>query len=288
MRLAAFAFCGFAIHALLPLRHRLPFFAALSLAGTALVLGMANAAWLVGIGLVLIGICHLPIAAGFAARCWFWQPGPSPCSGPTSAAVPVVGGDLADPGLDVHVPADRLSVRPAARQGTARSRPARWPTSSCCRTCAFRCSRSWTTRRSGATTTTPTRYRIYQRGIDWMVRGVIHLILYRVVYYYLTLAPAEVTGRAELAQYLVANFLLYLRVSGQFHLIVGMLHLFGFHLPETHNRYLLASSFTDFWRRINIYWKDFMMKIFYYPAIFRLKRSGRERPSSSRRCSCSS
>ena len=78
-------------------------------------------------------------------------------------------------------------------------------------------------------------------------------------------------------QYLVANFLLYLRVSGLFHLIVGMLLLFGFSLPETHNRYLLASSFTDFWRRINIYWKDFMQKIFYLPAVFALKKFGTTR-----------
>ena len=99
-------------------------------------------------------------------------------------------------------------------------------------------------------------------------------ILYRFIYYHLTLAPSEVTGPAQFLQYLVANFLLYLRVSGQFHLIVGMLHLFGFDLPETHHRYLLASSFTDFWRRINIYWKDFMQKVFYFPAVFALKRLG--------------
>lgn len=115
---------------------------------------------------------------------------------------------------------------------------------------------------------------IYQTGIDWMLRGVIHLILYRVVYYYLTLAPHEVAGPAELGQYLVANFLLYLRVSGLFHLIIGMLHLFGFRLPETHNRFLLASSFTDFWRRINIYWKEFMQKVFYYPTVLRLRKLG--------------
>ena len=60
-----------------------------------------------------------------------------------------------------------------------------------------------------------------------MVRGVIHLILYRIVYYHLTLAPSEVTGPAQLMQYLVANFMLYLRVSGLFHLIVGMLLSLG-------------------------------------------------------------
>ena len=67
-----------------------------------------------------------------------------------------------------------------------------------------------------------------------MVRGVIHLLLYRYIYYYVTLAPTEVKDAGDLVQFLVSNFLLYLRVSGQFHLIVGMLHLFGFRLPETH------------------------------------------------------
>jgi hypothetical protein len=105
-----------------------------------------------------------------------------------------------------------------------------------------------------------------------MARGIVHLLLYRLIYQYAVIAPQEVNSTATLVQYMVANFLLYLRVSGQFHLIVGMLHLFGFRLPETHRFFYLASSFTDFWRRINIYWKDFMMKLFYYPAYFRLKK----------------
>src|SRR6185503_21055695 len=33
-------------------------------------------------------------------------------------------------------------------------------------------------------------------------------------------------------------------------------------------------SITDFWRRINIYWKDFMVKIVYFPVYFRYRRSG--------------
>ena len=52
----------------------------------------------------------------------------------------------------------------------------------------------------------------------------------------------------------------------------GMLHLFGYQLPETHHRYLLATGFTDYWRRINIYWKDFMVRLFFNPVVFRLKR----------------
>jgi hypothetical protein len=97
------------------------------------------------------------------------------------------------------------------------------------------------------------------------------------VYYYLTLSPSEVTDPRTFAQYVVANFLLYLRVSGQFHLVVGMLYLFGFRLPETNHLYYLSSSFTDFWRRINIYWKDFMLKVFFNPRYFKLRAGGATR-----------
>ena len=66
---------------------------------------------------------------------------------------------------------------------------------------------------------------------------------------------------------MVCNYLLYLQVSGQFHMACGMLHLFGYQLPETHHRYLLATGFTDYWRRINIYWKDFMVRVVFNPVV---------------------
>lgn len=118
-------------------------------------------------------------------------------------------------------------------------------------------------------------HAIAQRGVGWMVRGTIQLLLYRVVYHARGAAtPADVTSAAGLLSVMVLTYLLYLRVSGQFHIIVGFLLLFGYDLPETHRRYLLANSLTDFWRRINIYWKDFMVKVVYFPAYFRLRRYG--------------
>ena len=118
------------------------------------------------------------------------------------------------------------------------------------------------------------RHQIYQTGALWLFRGTTHLILYRLVYQNLVIEPSAVTTLPQLVQYLVWPFLLYLRVSGQFHIIVGLLHFFGFNLPETHRLYYLSSSFTDFWRRINIYWKDFMMKLVFYPSYFRTRRWG--------------
>lgn len=115
---------------------------------------------------------------------------------------------------------------------------------------------------------------VYQRGVNWIARGVLQLILYRFIEQLLSLNPAYIENGTQLVQYIVVNAFLYLKISGSFHLIVGMLLLFGFNLPETNHRYFLASSFTDYWRRVNIYWKDFMMRIFYYPAYFRMKKLG--------------
>jgi D-alanyl-lipoteichoic acid acyltransferase DltB (MBOAT superfamily) len=273
LRLALLAFGGFAIHAWLPLRYRQPFFLVLSLVGIVLVLDIAHGVSIIAMGLVLIGICHLPIP--FRARAILlvlvgallvalrakWV------RAPLSDAIWPILGSMFMFRLIIYfydLRHDTTPVSPVRTLSYFFMLPnACFPLFPVVDYKAFR--RNYFD---------DDAYRTYQVGVDWMVRGVIHLILYRFIYYHVTLAPSEVTGPAQLLQYLVANFLLYLRVSGLFHLVVGMLYLFGFRLPETHNRYLLASSFTDFWRRINIYWKDFMQRIFYYPAVFRLRKLG--------------
>ena len=117
---------------------------------------------------------------------------------------------------------------------------------------------------------------VAQQGIVWIGRGTLQLLLYRLVYHWKSPSNAleEITTFGALVSTMVLTYMLYLRVSGQFHIIVGFLHLFGYDLPETHRKYLLSRSLTDFWRRINIYWKDFMVKLVYFPVYFRLRRSG--------------
>ncbi len=116
---------------------------------------------------------------------------------------------------------------------------------------------------------------IAQQGICWMTRGTVQLMLYRLVIYYNDrYLPDRISNLGALISTMVLTFLLYLNVSGSFHLVVGMLHLFGYDLPETNRRYLLSSSFVDFWRRANIYWKDFMVKIVYFPVYFKIRKKG--------------
>ena len=113
-----------------------------------------------------------------------------------------------------------------------------------------------------------------QTGVTWIARGLSHLLLYRAIKYYVLPAPNELVDVPHLALFLAANYALYLHVSGIFHVITGVFHLFGFDLPRTHLNYFLASSFTDIWWRINIYWKDFMSKVFFFPTFFALRSLG--------------
>ncbi len=117
-------------------------------------------------------------------------------------------------------------------------------------------------------------WMLYERGVRWIVRGVIHLVLYRFVDRVISLRPEDVLTGAQVTQFVVASMLFYLRVSGVFHIVIGLLVMCGFDLPETNRRYFLASSFTDYWRRVNMYWKDFILKVFYLPTYFRFKHCG--------------
>ncbi len=266
-------FYGFLIHYFLPSRYRLPFFLLLSLAAIAGILGFVNGVWLVGIGLGLVGICHLPVSYGARVALLL---------GAGAALVTLRVGWIEASWLEVIWPvlASMFMFRLIIYVYDLKHGKAR-PTLASTLSYFFLLPNvvfpffpivDYSTFRR--TYYDDEQHRIYQTGLQWMLRGVIHLILYRYVNYYLTIAPEEVTNTAELIRYLISNFALYLRISGQFHLIVGLLHLFGFNLPETHHLYFLASSFTELWRRFNIYWTDFMRKVIFYPVHFRVRQWG--------------
>jgi hypothetical protein len=267
------AFGGFLIHYFLPLRLRLPFFLLLSFAGIGIVLGLQPAAWLIGLGLLLVGICHLPV--GFPARVVALLVAGGILASMRMGQIPVPWSDAIWPILGsmfmfrLIVYMYDLRFNPGPRS-ISRTLSYFFLLPNVCFP-LFPVVDYNTFRR---TYYDSERHATYQTGVRWIFRGLTHLIAYRFVYYYLCMDPSKVMDLGDLIQYLISGFLLYLRISGQFHIIVGMLHLFGFNLPETNHRYLLASSFTDFWRRINIYWKDFMLKVFYYPVFFRLRRFG--------------
>jgi hypothetical protein len=295
-RLMQVSFAGFLVHHFLPLRFRLPFFAGLSLVAVVSAVGHFGpnvlAGWLggemttsnflyhllpglslVAIGLVLIGLCHLPIR--FSLRL---------------ALVGIMGAALTVLRAKSQLFPDitemwvilgsmfmfRLSIYLYdLKHRTAPFSPARaisyffllpnicfplFPVVDYKTFCSTYYNEDWP--------------RVYQSGLKWMFRGVFQLLLYRIVYQFAPLDVYKLSSALDAAGCILGMYLLYLRISGTFHIIVGLLHMFGFNLPETHHLYLLSSSFTDFWRRINIYWKDFVMKLFFYPTHFKLRKMG--------------
>ncbi len=265
------AFWGFILHHLLPAKLRMPFFLLLSLAGIMAVLGYNGGFWLIGIGLALIGITFLPITFG-------WRVAILAATGVLLAVFrggwlesaipnrvwPIIGSmfmfRLIIYMYDWRHQKDKPGFIQAASYFFLLPNVV-FPLFPVVDFTQFR--RTYFNAESIA---------IYQKGISWIFRGILHLLAYRVVNYNFIFSPENVTDVVSLGQLITANFLLYLRVSGQFHIIIGILHLFGFNLPESHHLYLLATSFTEFWRRINIYWKDFIQKIFFYPIIFKIKK----------------
>ena len=267
---------GFAINARLPLRFRLHFFATLSVASLAVAFGFVNGAWLLVLGGGLLAICHLPITfpskvvALLLAGLVLAALRAGVLAVPWSPSIWPILGSMFMFRLALYMHALRHEkVQPTLARGLGyffMLPNVCFPLFPVVDYATF----------------TRTHYEgdaaaTYRTGISWMLRGLVHLILYRLVYLHLVVDPSDIADLGTLAQHILSTFLLYLRVSGEFHLVVGMLYLYGFRLPETHRLYYLASSFTDFWRRINIYWKDFMMKLVYYPSFFQMRRYGATR-----------
>ena len=273
VKIAPLVFIGFVIHAWLPRSLRLPFFFLLTLSGIFLLLDITSGILLVSLGLLLIGICHLPVAFTtriilllFAGAClavlrgWVHTPW-------SSLVMPILASMFMFR-LILYVHNLRYEDSPASL----------WQ-----RLCYFFMLPNvcflffpvidYNTYLRTYYDNKP--YLIYQKGIHWILRGITHLLLYRLVYHYLLPAQENVQDLGSVVLFMVSTYLLYLQISGLFHLIIGVLCLFGFNLPQTNHLYFLANGFNDYWRRINIYWKDFMMKLFYYPIYFRLQKWGK-------------
>lgn len=262
----AIAVAGFPIYFQLPTKWRSWFFVFLTGLTSGLILGWGQTAAAFGVGSLLVGLCYLPVN-------YWWRIGLLLAagvllailrSGSSSLFWPVVGSMfmfrlilfVSDTRGQPRMPPLRESLPyfflipnvcfvlfPVVDFSTyQQTRQAKLSSENC------------------------------QQGINWIVLGITHLLVYRAIRYWILPPPGSIENINTLLLFLATNYGLYLRVAGQFHLAVGILHLYGFRLPRTHDWFFFASSFTDIWRRINIYWKDFMSKMFFMPAFFRLRR----------------
>ncbi|MCB0571986.1 MAG: hypothetical protein KDC66_19605 [Phaeodactylibacter sp.] len=273
VQLIPFVVGGFAIHALLPAGWRLPFLFAVNLGAAFYLLGPIEGALLVGIGLALFVLANLPIAVKYrigivlvaGALLAAFRAGWLPLI-EAKAALPVLGAMFMFR-MIVYLYEMQFEKQPASLWKklnyffllpnlvfvifpvvdystfirTYYSKPA---------------------------------FETYRHGILMMANGVLHLLAYRLIYYYLLPSPGDIHDIYSLLHFMVASYALIVRLAGIFHFSAGVICLFGFYLPPTFDHYFFANSFSDLWRRVNIYWRDFVTKVFYFPIYFRLKRYG--------------
>ncbi|WP_422928308.1 hypothetical protein [Singulisphaera sp. PoT] len=271
--LVTIALAALPAHYLLAFRWKKPFFVAVSVAGLAWVFGLAASTWILGLSAVLIGVTFLPIA-------WHARAGIIAALAVTFALLRPEAGSTTSPIPESAMPILATMFMFRMIIYLYERKHAKKPESLVDTLSYFFLLPNYCFLHFPVVD-----YRTFLRGyfaknvhetqragLQMMFRGTTHLLLYRLIYHEVLISAEEVHNLASLVGYIVCNYLLYLRVSGQFHMACGMLHLFGFQLPETHHHYLFASSFTDYWRRVNIYWKDFMVRIVFNPVVFRLKR----------------
>jgi hypothetical protein len=271
LNLATLALAALPVHYLAPFRWKKPLFLTVSIIGLFCVFGAEVAAIILGLATVLIGTCLLPVswsarasAVAALAALFAWARSSSPVSGIPSTVWPILASIFM-----FRMMVYLYEIKHArAPEGWVDTVSYFFLLPNFC-FMHFPVVDYRTLKRGYFADDV---HSIQGRGLRMMFRGTVHLLCYRLVYHELVIPTAEVRTAGSLALYLITNYLLYMRVSGQFHMACGMLHLFGYQLPETHHRYLLATGFTDYWRRINIYWKDFMVRLFFNPVVFRLKR----------------
>ncbi len=267
---------AYPVHHFLPAAFRMPFFVAISFASFLLVLGPVAGAGLIGVGIILVGICHLSIPFGarvagialagtvLAAFRVNWIP-----SGPLGVVWPILGAMFM-----FRIVVYLYDLRHKSAPFDAwKSLAYFFLVPNIC----FVLFPVIDYRTFSRTYYNENPFRIYQIGVVWILRGTIQLLLYRGIHQFMTIDPMTIADAGDVVRHMFATYMMYLRVSGNFHIVIGVLHLFGFNLPETHHLYFLSSSFTDFWRRINVYWKDFITKIVFYPTFFRLRKLGPKR-----------
>lgn len=266
---------GFLIHHFLPVPWRIPFFAALSVATVPLVFGWQAGMWLLAFGGLLIALCHVPVAfhvrvaliVALALALALARKQVLPAFAAIPPTIWPILGSMFMFRLIVYLYDLKHEAAPFS---ASRAMAYFFMLPSVCMP-LFPVVDYKTFQRSFYNADP---LHLYQTGVKWILRGLIHLTLYKAVYFLAVVEPGSVVNGTDAARYMVSTFLLYLKISGLFHVIVGLLHLYGFGLAETHHFYLFSASFTDFWRRINIYWKDFIQKIVFNPAYFRRRRRG--------------
>lgn len=264
-------FIGFAIHFWLPKKLKLPFFVLTSFVAIIAVLGIYNGLILIGIGGVLILSCHLPIKynfklviLGLITLCLILFRANIFDLAPIPFLIPFIG--------TIFMLRLIIYVYDLKHDDSTSNIWHRISYFFLLPNICFPLFPLVDYKIANTTYYNTDKFEIYSIGLRRLFRGAIHIITYRALYYLVVPDPSEIDGLYSILQFIIFSYTLILRLSGMYHISLGIMSLFGFNLPEIFNNYFFASSFNNIWKRINIYWREALMKVFYYPIYFKIRK----------------
>lgn len=112
----------------------------------------------------------------------------------------------------------------------------------------------------------------FESGIKRIGYGISLVLIYRYIANSFPASFEDVNNFSSLLHFAVSKYWLVLNIAGIILCGAGTMNLFGFELASLFGNFLLATSFTELWRKINTNWRDFVNRVFYYPVFFMLKK----------------
>ncbi|MBX7093278.1 MAG: hypothetical protein K1X56_01030 [Flavobacteriales bacterium] len=114
-------------------------------------------------------------------------------------------------------------------------------------------------------------FMIWKSALRHLALGLFYYILYRWINLSFINDPIDVIEASLVVKYFFFGFALSLRMVGIFYIGLALIECWGYQYEDVFGNYFSAHSFTNLWQKINVFWREFMLRIFYYPLYFRIK-----------------
>jgi len=113
---------------------------------------------------------------------------------------------------------------------------------------------------------------VCRRAMWFIMLAVGELLLYKLITHYLNPTVASIHDAYTLIAFCLSHYLLVIKMVGILTMGVGLMMMFGFSMPAPFGNFLLAFSFSEYWQKVNAYWRAFVLKIIYYPFYFKYRK----------------
>lgn len=113
----------------------------------------------------------------------------------------------------------------------------------------------------------------HQKALTQFATGLFLFVCYKVINLHLDASVYGIGNLTQLGLYIISKNIVLFKVCGIFIFALGFFSMFGIALPSSFGVFPLAASFRDYWKDVNRFWRDFILRIIYYPLYFRLRKT---------------